>query len=542
LTAEQIRGPSGAGRDTGNIHVAPPLALRSQTRRIPGAFQFFLAVYIIFTGGFPTLVQALAFGLHGGNGTEFAAAIITSIIRDLLLLAPVLVLANHPLGLLHPILLGVVVWPLLIAMPSVIQDYGGWAGIIAGIPVESPYFAGIPAQSASTIWIAIAKWNGLQILSLACTYLGFSLFKNLHKSIRRPLSFADVQTVRFVLIAVIAISTLVLLAFLYSRGGISAHLTSLGKGRFRELHSAGWVMVLTDFGAIALFLWIAVRPDDSKSPLFLAALVVVTAAEFISNGSRASALLVPLMVGLVWSLRRMRIPWRLSAILLPFMFLSLGLLGAIRTSSWSGQTAGEVATTTGVAASFAIAEKEIELRRSVSAQVPIVERGFAVTGGPLLGQSYIAAIAAVIPRSLWENKPRGPGSLYAQWFRGAPRQGVAIPVGPVAEAYWNFGVPGVVILFLLMGILLRRVFEFFWRRYPDPFAICFYAIFVTTFRPSTDDLVGFQQQLALLLVAYAAVRFFAPVVAAANARPEDASVRSAQRLPNVPKDLGPTTG
>jgi hypothetical protein len=488
-------------------------ARQPEPRRIPGIFQFFLALYVIFTGAFPMIVQALAFGLVGANGYEFAIAMTTSIMRDLLLLAPIVVLANQPLGLLHPILLAVVVWPLLIAMPSVIQDFGGWAGVIAGTPVEIPYFTGIPSQSGGAIWIAIAKYNALQILSLFCTYVGFALFKNARPQIRRPMVFADSESVRAVLIGLIALSTLVLLAFLYARGGIDQHLTSLGKGRFRELQGVGAIMVLTDLGAMALYLWMAARPQDSKSALFLVTLAIVTAAEFISNGSRGSALMVPLMVGLIWSLRRLKIPWRLSALVLPFMFLSLGLLGAIRTSSWGGQTASEVVATTGFAQSFALAEKEIELRRSLSAQVPIIERGFEVTGGPLLGKSYIGALAAAIPRSLWEGKPRGAGSLYAQRFLGQPMQGVSIPVSPVAEAYWNFGVPGVVIMFLLTGILLRRVFEFFWRHYPNPLAVCFYALFVTTFAFSTDTLVGFQQQLVLLLGAFGMVRIFAPLVA-----------------------------
>jgi hypothetical protein len=334
-----------------------------------------------------------------------------------------------------------------------------------------------------------------------------------------------------------------LLAFLYFRGGIDQHLTSLGRGRFRELQSAGAVMVLTDMGAISLYLWIAARPSDLKSPLFLSTLAVVMAAEFISNGSRGSALVVPLTIGLIWSLRRLRIPWKLSILLLPLMFLSLGLLGAVRTSSWGGQTAGEVFTNTGFSESLAIAQKEIELRRSLSAQVPIVERGFAVAGGPLLGQSYLAAVTAVIPRTLWENKPRGPGSLYAQWFLGEPRQGVAVPVGPVAEAYWNFGVPGIAFAFLLLGVLLRKAFEFFWRRYPDPFAICLFALFATAFQPSTDNLVGFQQQFVLLLLAYGVLKLFAPVVVISQlqglATPLEPTER---RIPGTSRDLGAAPG
>ena len=87
-----------------------------------------------------------------------------------------------------------------------------------------------------------------------------------------------------------------------------------------------------------------------------------------------------------------------------------------RASTWTGQNAGEVWSATGVAESFARAQVELEQRRAISAQIPIVERGFEVTGGPMLGSTYVAALGAMIPRSIWENKPRGPGSLFAQLF------------------------------------------------------------------------------------------------------------------------------
>jgi hypothetical protein len=501
--------------------VSQRMESRASGPRIPGVFQLLLGLYIVLTGSFPTIIQALAFGLQGGAESEFAAAMITETARELLLLAPVLILANHRLGILHPLLLAVVVWPLLVGMPLVIQEFGGWAGILAGIPVETPYFTGLPSRAPSTIWSAIAKYNALEILSLVSTYLGFWLVFGKENFSRIPATMTDTRTMRFVLIGLIGFSLAVLLAFVYARGGISAHLTSLGQGRFRELAGDGVIIVLTDLGSIALALWIAARPNDVKSPLFLCCLALMTATQFISNGSRGSALTLPLTIGLVWALRKQQVPWRIALLLAPLMFASLGLMGAVRQSTWSGITAGEAYSETSWAESFANAEQEIAERRADSTPVPIVERGFAVTNGPMLGQTYVAAIASFVPRAIWEDKPRGAGSIYAQLFLGVGKDRRGIPVSATPEMYWNFGVLGVAILSFIYGMLLRKVYHFYWRRSDSSFALVFYVLFLTAFDFATKRIVEYEQQLGLLLICYLALAMLIP-------RSHD----SANRVPN----------
>lgn len=488
------------------LRVRPAVA---PEQRIGGALQFFLALYILLTGDLPTIIQALAIGLPGGANMEFAAAMLTSLVRDMLLLAPVLFMKDR-FGILHPLLLAVIVWPLLRRMPEVIEQFGGWGGIIAGTPIETPYFVGIPSHAATTIWLAIAKYHAVEILALVSTYAGFWLFRPRRYRNPQEVAVPNEGAVRSVLIGLIAFSTVALLVFVYARGGIGEHLTSLGRGRFRELAGAGPVMVATDLGRIALLLWIACRPSDIKSPLFLSSLAVVIAGQFISNGSRSAALTVPLLVGLVWAMRRRQVPWKLGLVLLPLFFAAIGLLGAVRSASWTGDTAGEAIESTSFTQSLVIAQQEVAQRRAVSAQVPIVARGFDVTDGPMLGRSYLAAIFAAVPRSIWPNKPRGPDSLYAQLFLGQPAEGTAIPVSPEAEMFWNFGFPGVLVLSALYGMLLRSLSSMLARRYWDPFAIVFCVIIVTSFQFATKPLVVMQQQLPLLLLCYMAVSALVP--------------------------------
>jgi hypothetical protein len=318
----------------------------------------------------------------------------------------------------------------------------------------------------------------------------------------------DLASLKAVMVSLIMMSVVLLYLFVQTRGGLNEHLTSLGGGRFRELSNQGIVIFVIHIGAVALFVWIAAKPTDVKSPFFLSCLALVMAAEFIANGSRSSALAVPLTAGLIWALRQQRVPWRVGLLLAPVMFVSIGLLGMVRTSSWHGSNAADAFASAGWSTSFANAQREIADRQANSASVPVVNRGLEVAGGPLLGRSYAAAFAAFIPRPIWKDKPRGAGALYARLFLHAPFEGTTIPLTPEAEMYWNFGFPGVLLISIVYGILLRKLYVFFWRRYPDPFSTVFYALFITSFQFTTDSIVPFEQHTFLLILCYMATSIF----------------------------------
>jgi oligosaccharide repeat unit polymerase len=342
------------------------------------------------------------------------------------------------------------------------------------------------------------------------TYTGFWMLKGKGSLSRLPPVLRNPGSVRTIMIGLIGLSLLVLIIFLRDRGGINEHLTSLGGGRFKELSQYGAVIVSINLGALALYVWIATNPSEIKSPIFLAALAAVAAAMFLSNGTRGGALEILMIVGLIWALRRQQIPWKIALVLIPFMFVSIGLLGAVRTSSWSGSTAGKAFENANWSESFALAEKEVQVRNATSAPVPVVARGFDLTGGLLLGRSYVGAVAAFIPRTIWPDKPRGVGSLYAQLFLGASKSGTTIPVSPEAEMYWNFGIPGVILLSIVYGAMLRGAYNLYWRHYPSGFATILYVLFITKFQFSSDKLIILEQRIVLLTLCYTVLVMLVP--------------------------------
>ena len=475
---------------------------------VPRAFQVAVVVYVLLTGELTTAIQAALFGLVGGGGVAFTAAFMLALAVDAARLAPLFVLARHPLGILHPLVVVMIVWPILREMPVVVDQLGGFTGLLLGAPVHAPFFRGLGWGPAPGVWWSIAYYNALELLSLVAIYCGFAFLGS------RPARATTTSTrsfdplhVRRIAIFLVILCLLILSGFLYYRGGIVQHLADLSRGRFVALAGLGPMVALVDIGTVALIIWIAARPQDAKSPLFICALLAVAGAQFMSNGSRSSVLNLFIMVALTWSFRLRKVPWRLALMALPAFILALGLLNIVRNAGWQGQTAGQAIGATDTAAVLERVQTEAEVRRSIDGSVPVVMDGQRVMGGPMFGQTYVAALFGLVPRSIWPEKPRGPGSLYAQHFLGAERDGTGVPIGATAEAHWNFGVLGVAVLSLLYGLLIKRMTEFYFRKSSNPFVLALFIIFASTFQMITESIVLFIQQLILLGGAYLLTRF-----------------------------------
>ena len=475
---------------------------RSQPTSVPRVFQVIVIVYVLLTGALAQGVQAAFFGLQGGGEAAFTAAILLAVATDIVRIAPLFLYDRHPLGVLHPLILTTVLWPLLFAMPGTIEEFGGLTGLLLGEPVTPQFFAGLGWLPGPELWRAVTWANLFELIALLSIYTGYALVSGRPETARetlRPPKEFDGKRLRMLAIALIGVSIGALLVLIQLRGGLALHLGDMARGRFRSLSGLGPLIATVDLGLVALLVWISARPTDAKRPLFMALMVLVAAAQFLSNGARSAAFAAIMMVGLTWALRMRRIPWRLALILIPFFFIAFGALNVIRTSGLVGQTATEAIQASSTSEALARAQEEIDLRRSLESTVPVISHGHDVMGGPLWGSSYAAAVFAFVPRWVWPEKPRGPGSIYTQTFLGEVREGSAVPVPATAEEYWNFGFPGVILLSALYGALIRYAHTAYMRRHDNPFVVSAFVIFVTAFRFSTDDLVAFQQQAVFLV-------------------------------------------
>ena len=473
---------------------------------VPRVFQLGVLIFILLTGAVPVILQALINGLTTpGNG--FALALIAGLFYDILRIAPLIVLARHPAGVLHPVIIAVVLWPLLTTLPSLIDTFGGYAGLLSGNPLRPPYFVAIAWLDGDTTWLEVARYSSFQIIALLSFYGGFVLTRP--RTRRRIKVFDTVDTLRLrsILAGIIIMNFIGVAVFIQLRGGLVEHIGELAYGRFRALEGLGPLLALFDIGFLALLLWICLRPQDAKSKLFITLLPLVSAQQFIVAGSRAATLLVFVLIGLGWALAARRVPWRLGLILLPIAFLSFGALNIIRTASLSNATALEAAQDSDLASILERSQNEFDLRQSLSGTIPVISDGMRTTG-PMWGYTYSGAIFAMVPRSIWPEKPRGPGSLYAQTFLGETVQGTAVPIGPEAEAFWNFHIPGLIIIFAFYGLVLKLAFSIYIRSPDNGLVIAGFLLVATQFGVSTDQLVAFQQMVLTFAIMLGVIFIF----------------------------------
>lgn len=81
------------------------------------------------------------------------------------------------------------------------------------------------------------------------------------------------------------------------------------------------------------------------------------------------------------------------------------------------------------------------------------------TGQYAHGQTIFEAFVALVPRILWPDKPvrAGSGDLVSQYTGITFAAGTSVGVGHVLEFYINYGVPGVIVGFLLLGTALSAI-------------------------------------------------------------------------------------
>ena len=78
--------------------------------------------------------------------------------------------------------------------------------------------------------------------------------------------------------------------------------------------------------------------------------------------------------------------------------------------------------------------------------------------------------------------------------------GAGVPTGPVGEAYWNFYIPGVVIIFFLYGLFHRWLARTFAQYSRVPTAWVLYVLTLYAFSPESSRMVGWFHSMILAIV------------------------------------------
>jgi len=214
-----------------------------------------------------------------------------------------------------------------------------------------------------------------------------------------------------------------------------------------------------------------------KNPIFVVIFLMSIIIGFLTTGSRSSVILVLVAFLVSYIVKTRKIPKVSSVFAAVLAVLLFGLLGQIRTAStynrgvWSWEDIDF-----DYQANLDRASDESEAWRSLGADlatyVSVPERiDF------LYGKTYMAAVAFWLPRAIWKDKPHGVGYYTGREIYGA---GNGVPPGPIAEAYWNFGLPGIIILSFIYGMAISLISKTYQVYYRSPGVVAIYILIIAT--------------------------------------------------------------
>jgi hypothetical protein len=425
------------------------------------------AAAVALTG---VLLLALA---TGGRSSAFVIG--TVVVHVVVLLFPV-IFYRASFGWFHP-----VVFTSLLALAGLLRKVPTY---VWGVSTHTALPTHTPAQL--TDLLAYQLW--LVTLGTLAYYAAFFFLP----APRAPtLHFPTLRAkpTRVKVALAVAFSLGAFMLYTSQQGGLISHLLSWGQGRRVALAGEYYWVPLISMGALACLIWVAREPKIVRNPAFIACFLVALPPVFLTTGSRSTLLNLFAAGMMAWMIRRRRVPLvRLGMAAVAGLIL-LTVLGEFRRSMVRGQVDWSILTDVDPTKAFRqVTEGELARRASSeSAVLPILAR-VPDEVDLIYGRSYVALLTLPVPRSVWPKKPMLVYAEVGKVFFGVPW---GMPPGAVGEAYWNFHLPGVIIVFLLFGVFHRWLARVV-RRYPDEPAVllCYTTLLIFFNSPSSPSVVS----------------------------------------------------
>ena len=472
------------------------------------AARVMIVIYFVFWRFLPEIAAAMQFDTPATH--IVVARMVVRLLTDFLMLLPFCLyrFAGLPIGWLHPLVLPTL---LSIAKRAATDPATLLVAVTTWLaPDAVPAYRLVGDLPLADRLAVEMKLGAFLLLAQASYIVGFAAL-SAHIQDAHRIRVHKASKWRFLLI--FTASFVVFLLYIQMNGGLIAHFSSLALGRFKVGGDAGHFLVIIALMPFLLSLWYLDNPNVIRKMWFIGLLIAAIFAQYATTGSR-SALIIPVVLMLAtWMLVNRKAPGLRFGMIGVFVFLSMGTLGEFRSSSFRNEGTVDLGVLTNfdvlAAAESTMAQRAA--RDEVSGQAAIM---YAVPQHTsyLYGVTYVASIAFFVPRAIWPGKPRGPGAhvgaiLFAGWDTADGYTGAGYPAGGVGEAYWNFGVPGIVIVHLLYGMFSWYVAYRYTRDPGDPFkALTLLLTMIVLMDASSDSIVGFLQTMVLMYLSWKFVR------------------------------------
>lgn len=340
------------------------------------------------------------------------------------------------------------------------------------------------------------------VLSLApiAIYLGFACGPRLPVPGWHAPATASMR-LYVVLLFFLGLSLTAFALYVQVSGGLSSCLKNMAFGMTKKIglvedvDGLGQYTVAIKMATVVAVVWTCAQASAFRNPAFWILTVTALVLAYLSEGKRSSMLYPVILIFLCWTLRNRQVPYFRVAVFAVLAFLIFGLLAMFRSSNWSDTQHLNLSALENISISEIAGKSQDEfIHRSgtgatfypILVKVPSEEK-------LLWGRTYLDWGLRFIPRELWPDKPRGVDVQANETFYGGDW---GMPPGAVGEAYWNFHLPGVIIIFFLFG-MFKRWFVDLLLRHPDaPAIMAIYMLSIFYFDASEN---GFRAWLYAIL-------------------------------------------
>lgn len=345
---------------------------------------------------------------------------------------------------------------------------------------------GLPSMSGAQLNTVVVQATLLQVLGIGGMYLGYFATKGRIKlfSVHWPQT-ASRRRVITVIVAVACLSTFMVVVLAERTGGLGHLILSHKSWSAESLHkrlSAYWFLV-PGWLTTACVLWLVVRPTDWRRPMFLTAFTLGLVLVWLPSGSR-SAVIVPVLMAasvVLMHYKRIRYSWILA--LGVFAVVVVGVGGQFRSATRGASSIDSIQLNTGVVHNIGNGLDVFSDYASSSYGPYGIMGKVPRSVDYLYGETYLSVLVGPIPRSIWNNKPHNGGKLYGLRILDSPSRHA--PPQTIGEAYWNFGVPGVIAVMFLFGALLKYLAYWYRNDTSNAFVSAFFLLTIFKFQPNS---------------------------------------------------------
>ncbi|HEX6373492.1 MAG TPA: O-antigen polymerase [Longimicrobium sp.] len=288
--------------------------------------------------------------------------------------------------------------------------------------------------------------------------------------------------------AVGAMGAAIFAYYLSTQGGFVAHLLSWARSRHTSVAGEFYWLEAAGIGTYACLLWLSSDHRAPLQPVFWGCAALALMITFLGAGGRG-AVILPMVLGLiVWMLARRRFVLTGPVLLVPLALFLISVLGEFRNSTRTGVLDWDALTSSPIEAITHAAGGEVLARATTGSAVIAILAHVPDRVDHLYGSTYLAVLSAPVPRSLWPGKPGLAGGRVGRVFFG--REG-GVPPGAVGEAYWNFNVPGVVLVFFLFGLFHRWLASLLVANPEHAWVRVFYVVGLFSAQPTSSGAVTY---------------------------------------------------